>query len=252
MSTPVSAIIIAHNEEENLRDCIATLDWCDEVIVVDNESTDSTHEIASELADKTIVREVPPDQESFEILRQYGIDEATNEWILRIDADERIPESLAETLQQIIKREEHDVIKVPRKNFILDSWYEFSWPDYTTTLWKKGTVVVTDRLHQGIVAREDSDVYQLPAIESNGLIHYTHTSYTGFLKKFWNYTGLQAKHTEPSLRGLILEPGYHFIDLFLIQRVWMNGFKNILPALGRILTPPIVAMRSIIRQIQDN
>lgn len=249
MSTPVSAVIIAYNEEENLRDCIATLDWCDEVIVVDNESTDATHEIASEIADKTIVRSVPPDQESFEILRQYGIDIASNDWILRLDADERIPDSLTETLQQIITQDKHDVIEVPRKNFILDTWYEFSWPDYTTTLWRQGTIEVTDRLHQGVVAKKESDVYQLPAIESNGLIHYTHTSYTGFLKKFWDYTGLQAKHTEPSFRALVLEPGYHFIDLFLVQRVWMDGFKNIFPALGRILTPPIVAIRSAIRKI---
>jgi glycosyltransferase involved in cell wall biosynthesis len=93
----ISAVIITRDEEAKIGDAIRSVAWADEVIVVDSESTDGTRKIAQELAARVIVNPWP----GFSKQKQFGLDAASNDWILSLDADERVSPELAAEIQQL-------------------------------------------------------------------------------------------------------------------------------------------------------
>ena len=87
----ISAVIITGNEENNIKDCLKSVQWADEIIVVDSESTDQTVQIAKEFTDKVFIKK----WQGYSAQKSYAISLAKNEWILSLDADERVTEKLA-------------------------------------------------------------------------------------------------------------------------------------------------------------
>ncbi|MGB3242147.1 MAG: glycosyltransferase family 2 protein, partial [Candidatus Omnitrophota bacterium] len=88
---PVSVIVITKNEENNIAECLASATWADEIIVVDDESTDATRDIAKKYTDKVFTRKMENEGRH----RNWAYDQARNDWILSLDADERITEELS-------------------------------------------------------------------------------------------------------------------------------------------------------------
>lgn len=111
----ISAVIIAKNEEKMISECLESLSFCDEIIVIDNNSTDKTVEIAEQFKAK-IYKEASSD---FSVLRNFGLKNAQNDWVLYIDADERVDQSLKEAIKKVIGTNEFGSYKVYRKNFYL-------------------------------------------------------------------------------------------------------------------------------------
>ncbi len=89
LQNKISAILITGNEEENIRDCLESIKWADEIIVVDSESTDKTVEIAKEYTDNIFIKK----WEGFGKQYQFALDQATNEWVFNLDADEEAPKN---------------------------------------------------------------------------------------------------------------------------------------------------------------
>lgn len=87
--TKVSSITLTYNEANNIRECLNSISWCDEHIVIDEYSDDNTKSIAESIGADVYQAQTPDDAASFDILRKTAIREATNNYILRIDADER-------------------------------------------------------------------------------------------------------------------------------------------------------------------
>lgn len=94
----ISVVILTKNEEENISDCIKSLSWCDEVIIVDDNSEDRTIEIAKKLNAKIFMRSIDND---FSTQRNFGISRARGNWVLFVDADERISDALAFEISNI-------------------------------------------------------------------------------------------------------------------------------------------------------
>lgn len=137
MST-LSVVISAYNEESKIRDCLASVQWADEIIVVDNQSNDSTAEISKTMNAKVITRKNNP---MLNINKNEGFNQATSEWILNLDADERITPELENEIKQIIHNDQaQDGYRIPRKNMIFGKWIEHGlwWPDHQLRLFKKG------------------------------------------------------------------------------------------------------------------
>src|SRR5947208_5213000 len=112
----ISAVIIAGNEEAKIADAVRSVDWADEVLVVDSESTDRTREIAESLGARVIEREWP----GFSAQKQFGADSAENDWIFSLDADERVSAGLkAEILAIRDADESADAYRIPRLAFYL-------------------------------------------------------------------------------------------------------------------------------------
>lgn len=112
----ISVTIITHNEEENIEDCLKSVRWADEIVVVDSYSTDKTVEICKKYKVKTVKNKWL----GYSNQKNLAIDKARNEWILSIDADERITKEL---LDEIRKEFEKDIpidgFYIARKNFFL-------------------------------------------------------------------------------------------------------------------------------------
>lgn len=111
----ISAVIIAKNEEKMISECLESLSFCDEIIVIDNNSTDKTIEIAEKFKAK-IYKESSSD---FSVLRNFGLKNAQNGWVLYIDADERVDQSLKEAIKKAVETNEFGSYRLQRKNFYL-------------------------------------------------------------------------------------------------------------------------------------
>lgn len=111
----ISAVIIAKNEEKMITECLESLSFCDEIIVIDNNSVDKTVEIAEKFKAK-IYKEPSND---FSVLRNLGLKNAQNNWILYIDADERVEQSLKEAIKKAIETNKFGSYRLQRKNFYL-------------------------------------------------------------------------------------------------------------------------------------
>src|SRR5688572_8815928 len=112
----ISAVIIAGNEESNIGDAIRSVDFADEVLVIDSESTDRTVEIAESLNARVIVHLWP----GFSRQKQFGVEEAANDWIFSLDADERVsPELKAEILEVLTPSDHADGYRIPRLSFYM-------------------------------------------------------------------------------------------------------------------------------------
>lgn len=135
MPAKLSALILTKNEQGMIKDCLAQLDFADEVIVLDQNSQDATREIASKFTDKIIQAK----QEDFSINRNQLADRATGEWLLYVDADERLTPELTAEIRKSIRTNQYSAYYIPRRNFILGKWLKHGgwWPDYVPRLFKK-------------------------------------------------------------------------------------------------------------------
>src|SRR5258708_4824727 len=98
MST-ISVVISAYNEEKNIKDCLESVKWADEIIVVDNSSIDKTVEIAKKMGAEVIKRE---NNLMLNVNKNFGFTKAKSEWILNLDADERASEELSDQIKKVI------------------------------------------------------------------------------------------------------------------------------------------------------
>jgi glycosyltransferase involved in cell wall biosynthesis len=112
----ISAVLITFNEEKNIEDAIRSVSWADEVVVVDSESTDRTRALAERMGARVLINPWP----GFSVQKQLAADAATNEWILSLDADERVSDSLRNEIAQLRKRgAEFDGFRIPRLSYYM-------------------------------------------------------------------------------------------------------------------------------------
>ncbi len=165
----ISAVIISFNEEKNIEDAIRSVNWADEVLVVDSESTDRTREIAESLGARVITNPWP----GFSDQKQFAADNAEHDWILSLDADERISEDLRVELQHLQQTgPDVDGYRIPRLSYYMDKpvrhggWYpdlQLRFFDRRKGRWN-GAVI-----HESVKMDDDAQVGNL----RSDLIHYT-------------------------------------------------------------------------------
>lgn len=192
----LSAIIIAKNAEELISDCLKSLSFCDEIIVVDGGSTDKTNEIAKKFHAKIIQGDV----NSFAEQRNIGLEHAKGEWLLYIDTDERVSPELAKNIKEVIESSNattQSAYRIKRKNFYFGN---HEWPqiEHLERLFKKDSLQKWEgRLHESpVVSGEIGDM--------NGyLLHYTHRDLTSMLQKtiIWSQVeaDLRFKNNHPKM-----------------------------------------------------
>ncbi len=179
----ISAIILAKNEEQVIADCIDSVSFCDQIIVVNNNSTDRTLEIAK----RTKAEVITCDDTDFSILRNKGLEKAKNEWVLYVDADERISKELAHEIEQKTKVYiDINYYLLPRKNFYLGN---HPWPkiEYMPRLFKKVALKGwMGKLHESpqVSGRQDVCVHFL--------LHFTHRNLSEMLEKTIIWSEIEA------------------------------------------------------------
>lgn len=126
---PISVYLLTYNEEVNIRAALESVTWADEIVVVDSFSTDKTEQICREFTDRFFQHEF----EGFGRLRNQAIAYTTHDWILSVDADERVSDALREEITMLVQRgPSADAFYVPRKSHFLGQWIRYGgwYPDY--------------------------------------------------------------------------------------------------------------------------
>jgi len=167
----ISATIITLNEEENIREALASVGWADERIVVDSGSTDKTCEIA-EAAGARIIRN---DWPGFARQKQFAAEQARHEWIFSLDADERVSPELADSiaaLKKLSDEQRADAYRIARRSFYLGRWIKGGgwYPDRQLRLYRKARGRWADRhIHESVRMDEDARVENL----AGDILHYS-------------------------------------------------------------------------------
>jgi len=211
----LSVIVIAKNEEQMIRDCLASIKWADEIILVDSGSTDKTMEIAKKYSARII--SLPTEKLEFARWRNVGLREAKGEWILYLDADERVTPELQKEIKESIKY--FTAYEIPRQNFYLgkEMHYGGAWPDYVKRLFFKEKLRYWEReLHENPVF--DGEMGRL----KNPIIHIAHRDLSLMVEKTREWSKIEAE--------LLYKTGHPPVTWWRILRImlsefWLRGVK---------------------------
>jgi len=233
MKNKISVIVIAFNEENNLNECLESVKWADEIIVVDSFSTDKTVDIAKSYSAKIFQKK----WEGFAIQRKYSLEAASSEWIFSIDADERVTSELKESIQRIVKNDNTiNGYKVARRNYFLGKWIKsaFWYPDYQLRLFRKEKAKIEEVLvHEGFEVEGNTEIVD------GDLIHYSYRSLDEAYKKINHYSTLAAKQKQNkkvSAMDLILHPLAAFITDYFSRKAYKDGVHGLLVAVMHAMT----------------
>src|SRR3989442_9210630 len=157
----LSVVVVTLNEEERLRACLESAAWADELIVVDALSQDKTAQIAREFTDRVVVRPWP----GFAAQKNFALDQATGDWILSLDADERVTPELRACVEDILRGDGPAAgYSVPRRNIFWGRWVRHGrlYPDRQMRLFRRGRGRFVDvEVHESV--RVDGPVERLEA-----------------------------------------------------------------------------------------
>lgn len=224
----LSVLIITFNEERYIKSLLEDIDFADEIIVVDSYSTDSTIEIVKTFSNVVLIEKKFVDYTS---QRNFAIDQAKNNWILFIDADERLtPELKSEITATIQNKNAVNAYLVYRIFMFKNSKLRFSgWQtDKIFRLFNKTYCRYTeDRLvHEKLVVKGEN------AVLKNKIIHFSYTSFQEYKFKMYKYGVLKAnekikKGQKPARLLLIFHPIYTFLYQYIIRLGFLDGTKGI-------------------------
>jgi glycosyltransferase involved in cell wall biosynthesis len=245
IKTPVSVIINTFNEEKNIRNCLETVKWADEIIVVDMYSEDRTVEIVKEYTDKIFF---------FKRLgyadpaRQFALEKAANDWILSIDADELVPIKLKNKLINIMRKDEADIVYTPHNNYLFGHLLEFTgWgakQDMHVRFFKKNFLNYTEDIHNFVAIKDNARIYKIKDPEE-GFVHLAYLDVEHFIEKMNRYTTIEAKrlfdagediNSKQLLKRILDEFKFRYMDL----KGYKEGFRgfslSMLMAMYRLVT----------------
>lgn len=226
----ISVVINTLNEEKNLPRAINSIkSIADEIVVVDMESEDKTVEIAKSLGAKVFThRKVG----YVEPARNFAISKASNPWVFILDADEEIPNSLAQKITKILKDAKADYFRIPRKNIIFGKWMKHSrwWPDYNIRLFKKGAVSWNEIIH--MVPMTQGVGGEIEAKEEFAVIHHNYDSIEQYLERMNRYSSQHARLRidegyKFSWKDIIFKPSNEFLSRYFFGEGYKDGLHGL-------------------------
>jgi len=186
MKPTLSVILITHNEAANIRDCLHSVSWADEIIIVDSGSTDKTTEIAKGMGAHVYTCDWP----GFGPQKNRALAYASKDWIFSIDADERVTPELRAEIQKAMDEGKSDGYFCPRLSQFCGSFIHHSgwYPDYVMRLFKRGKGRFSDRLvHESVLLEGRSEKLVTP------LLHYSYLTTDDVKRKIEHYSNAAAQ-----------------------------------------------------------
>ena len=188
----ISGLINTWNEAETIRYAIASLStWCDEVLIVDQQSSDATVEIARACGAKVIEVEATG---YVEIIREMSVALTAHPWVMVLDADEIVLPALGQRLREIAETGEADVVKIPRRNVILGRELKHGqwWPNAKRRFFHKDHIDIRVEMHGGFHAADGAREIMLPLDRDCCLWHFSYHNVADMVWKSQRYTTVQA------------------------------------------------------------
>jgi glycosyltransferase involved in cell wall biosynthesis len=223
--TKLTAIVLTYNEAEHIQDCLQSLDFTDERIVFDSFSTDKTVDLARQ-SGAVVIRHEFSDYASQRNAALEAVSGKTD-WVLFVDADERVSPELAEEVRQMIMNRDYVGYQIPRHNYIFgeltmgSGWY----PDYQTRLLKVGKAAYENPVHEVVVL--DGELGTL----KEHFIHHNYKDFKHFVEKQQKYTRYDAQimydeGIKPKAQNYILQPLRHFRWRFFTLDGYRDGWHG--------------------------
>lgn len=248
--TKLSVVLATYNEEQNLSECLESVKAiANEIVVVDGGSVDKTVEISKKFGAQVIITDNPP---IFHINKQKAIDIATKDWILQLDADERITPDLAGEIKKIIKSEPHENgFWIPRKNWFLGRFLMKGgqYPDYTLRLYRRGA----GKLPQKDV-HEQAVVTGTTGYLKNPIIHIADPKFSRYMSRFNKYTDLLATQLAEkdikvnpvtAVKYLIILPLWWFMLAYIRHKGFLDGWQGFVFHFFSALRFPVAYLKFI-------
>ena len=224
-NTKISAAIITYNEEANIRRCLESVLWADEIIIVDSFSTDATVEVAREYTDRVIQRDWPGYIEQ----KNFAVGQAANEWVFAIDADEEVSPALQRSIRELrAKGLMADGYRLARRVHYLGKWINHSgwYPDYKVRLFNR------DKGHWGGVNPHDEVILSgAVATLSGDLYHYSYKNIAAHIQQINKFTSIAAHELysqgrRSSLLSVLGNPAVKFFKVYFLKRGFLEGLTG--------------------------
>ena len=227
----VSAIVVCFNEEDRIADCLESVRWCDEIVVVDSFSTDRTAEICRRYADRFVQQEWA----GYRDQKAFAHSLATRDWVLVVDADERVTLELRQEIIDALNRDgqAYAGYAVPRLVYFLRRWWRRGgwYPDYGVRLFRRERASWggTDP-HEEIIV--DGRICRL----KNPLHHYSYRNMDDHIQRINRYTSLSSRELKKEGEGwrrsdALLRPAVRFFRFYILERGFLEGFAGFYVAL---------------------
>lgn len=216
----ISAVVLTHNDETVLERCLSSIAWCDEIVVVDDESTDGSVAVAQKFTTQIYTRKLHDD---FAAQRNFGLEKAKGAWVLFVDSDEVVSEELKREIVSSIKDQASSGYYIRRKDYWGGKWLAHG---------------ETGNIRLLRLARKNSGIWKEPVHEvwdvkgtvgalTSPLLHYPHPSVAQFLSQINYYSSLRARYlysqkVRPSLWHVLVYPKAKF----LVNYVFRQGFRD--------------------------
>jgi glycosyltransferase involved in cell wall biosynthesis len=222
----ISAIVVCFNEEDRIEDCLKSLAWCDEIVVVDSFSTDKTPEICQRYTQKFVQRQWA----GYRDQKAYAHSLATRDWVLLVDSDERVTDELRREIAERLAQDKDDYAgySIPRLVHYLDRWWRRGgwYPDYDVRLFRRdrATWGGVDP-HEKIIV--DGRVRRL----HHPLHHFSYRSIDDHINRINRFTTISSAELKKAggrwrLSDALLRPAVRFFRSYILKRGFMEGFAG--------------------------
>ncbi len=231
MNPHLSIAIIALNEERNLPDCLASVAFADEIIVVDGGSDDRTCDIARAAGARVLESR---DWSGFGDQKNRAIEACNGQWVLSLDADERVPEKLRDEILFVLRDPAFDVYEIPRRSYYCGRLMRHSgwWPDHVRRLFRRGTARFSQApVHESL--ETDRRVGRL----LNPIEHWSFRSMEQVLDKVNRYSSLSApvvvaRGRRPTIVTAVMHGAAAFFRTYVLKRGFLDGTHGFMLAVS--------------------
>ena len=221
----LSAVLITRNAAAVLDACLESIAFADEIVVVDSASTDGTVEIAQRRGARVVQKEWL----GFGLQKQFAVDQARHDWVLCMDADERLSSALAAEIQQALAAPVSPVYRMPRRNRFLGRWLSHGegYPDWSPRLFNRLNARWSDDLvHEKVLYAVT------PGTLSGDLMHDSRDDLSSYLERQNRYTTLAARQAHEkghsaSVIHLLFSPVVRFFKFYVLRLGFLDGVPGL-------------------------
>jgi glycosyltransferase involved in cell wall biosynthesis len=237
---PISAFVISYNEEDQIAQCLESLRFCDEIIVVDSFSTDRTAEISRELGVRVIQRK----WSGYRDQKEFGLQATSYEWVINLDADERVSPELRNSILQVLRQEHQrkqnnfaqcaeafDAYDVNRVVYHLGRWWRVGWyPEYRTRFIRKSKVT-----WGGVDPHEKVIVSGRTSRLEGELHHFSYDDLAEQLHKLNSFSSIRAREEyklgkRASVFKMFWNPSVRIFKFYFLKKGYKEGLAGAIVA----------------------
>jgi glycosyltransferase involved in cell wall biosynthesis len=226
----VSAVIIVYNEEKNLRECLETVQWADEIVLVDSHSQDRTLGIARQFTKKIFQKEYKGHIDK----KRFAVSKAAHDWVFSIDADERVTPELQEEIRGVLAQGAGEAVgyDMPRMTRHLGRWILHGewYPDRVTRLFRRSRM-----RYEGTEPHDRVILEGRRGHLRSTLLHYNYRDFAHQIQTVQAYSDVAAKALfvegrRAGFRNLVLRPPFKFVKCYILKRGFLDGWPGFIIA----------------------